>query len=648
MAETRRTPPSPPSSRFRLTVLMVIATCMFAALLARVVFLDTVDAAAAGRSVSSAGLVTIYTPAPRGEILDRNGVPLVANRQVPVIEAERDVVTPATEARLAALFGMTTKAIRLAVDNLQYSSLQPVPIMTNPTPSEMLYIGEHQQQFPGVRATTVSEPYVTPLGQYAGDVIGYVGQVDSTELASLQKAYPSKHYAAGDVVGQSGIEAEMESYLAGRPGVTTYQVNPQGQALRVVHQTPPVPGDNVVLTLNAKIQQVADTSILQGQAVARSQTAGNGVGHYQSPGGSAVVEDPHNGQVLALATEPTFNPEWFDRGITTAEYKSLLDNPNDPFENRAIQGQYAPGSTFKLVSSTAGLHYGVITPSYIFNDSKGYIVVAGHVFHDAGGVGAGYIDLAQALTVSSDNYFNVVGLKLWDGRAQWGPDAMQNVAASYGFGKPTGIALPGEASGLVPSPAQQAALKKAQPNNPNALGYWVPGDSMEMAIGQFQDEVTPIQLANAYSTFTNGGTRYLPQLVLRVQTRSGKVVRGFHPVVKGHSTPLTAADRAAMIQGYDGVTHNSTGTAYPVFHGTPVSRFDIAGKTGTAQVAASPGQDTSVFMGFAPAQSANFIVDAFMEKSGYGESVAAPVVRRIFDEIYHQHLQPVGFQTATP
>lgn len=619
---------------------MVIAGCLFAALLTRLFFLQTVEASAAGKSVATAGLVTIYTPAPRGEILDRNGRPLVANRRVPVIEVERDVVTPATEARLAALFGMTTKAVRQAVNNPQYSSLQPVPVVTNPTASQMLYVGEHRREFPGVRATTVSEPYVTPLGQYAGDVIGYVGQVDAKELHSLQKAYPAKHYQAGDVVGQSGVEAQLEPYLAGRPGTVTYQVDAQGQVLRVVHQTPAVPGDNVVLTLDAKLQEVADQSILQGQHLARSRTAGNGVGHYQSPGGSAVVEDPHNGQVLVLATEPTFNPEWFDRGITTAEYDSLLHNPNDPLENRAIQGLYAPGSTFKLATATAGLHDGVVTPSYIFNDTKGYIIVGGHVFHDDAGVGAGYIDLAQALTVSSDNYFNEIGLKLWNRRSHLGPKALQKVAGSYGFGSPTGIDLPNEAAGLIPTPAQQVALKKAQPNNPDALGYWVPGDSMEMAIGQFQVEVTPIQLANAYSTFTNGGSRYVPQLVLRVTTPGGKVVRGFHAHLRGHSTPLSPTDRQALIQGYVGVTHSSKGTAYPIFHNAGLGQ--VAGKTGTAQIGNSPGQDTSVFVGFAPAQSTKYVVDCFMEKSGYGEAVAAPVVRRIFDQIYHHHLEAVG------
>jgi penicillin-binding protein 2 len=627
---------------------MVIAACLFATLIARLVFLDLVDHSVASRSVVSANLVTIYTQAPRGEILDRSGQPLVANKQVPVVEVQRDVVTPAAESNLGVLLGMSRTSLRRAIDNLQFSPLTPVPVLADPTAGEVLYIQEHPGVFPGVEVQTVSEPYVTPLGMYAGDVIGYVGQVDASELASLQKAYPSEHYQGGDVVGQSGIEAELQPYLEGRPGVTVYQVDAAGKVIRVVRHSAPVPGDNVVLTLDGEAQKTADNAILAGQKVARAEPAGNGIGHYQSPGGSAVVEDPHNGQVLVLATEPTFDPQWFDQGITAAEYRALIDNPDDPLENRAIQGEYAPGSTFKVVSATAGLHYGVITPTSLFNDTKGYIVVDGHTFHDAGGIGAGIINVSQALTASSDNYFNIVGLKLWDEQARIGPIALQEVAYSYGLGKPTGIDLPGEAAGLIPTPAQQVALKKAEPNNPDALGYWVVGDSMEMAIGQFQDEVTPIQMANAYSTFANGGTRYRPQLVLAVRAPDGKLVKGYHPVVEGHATSLTTADRDAMIQGYLGVTHDPAGTAYPVYHGSDLAGLQVAGKTGTAQVASSPGQDTSVFVSFAPAYSARYVVDSFMEKSGYGESVAAPVVRRILQELFHRPLQAVGFQIATP
>jgi penicillin-binding protein 2 len=594
--------------------------------------------------VNQAAYVKVYVPAPRGEILDRDGRVLVGNRQVPTIEVQQqDYTNKPLVARLAELLGTTESAMRAAIDDRRYSPYAPVPVATA-TASQILYVDEHQSLFPGVRATTLNEPYATKLGSYAGDVVGYVGQVDAQELASLQKEHPAQHYEAGEIVGQAGIEAELQQYLNGTPGVDEYEVNAAGQVLGLAKSIPPVPGDNVVLALNGAYQEVADTSLLQGQAVARTQVDPNGTGHYRAPGGGAVVEDPKNGQVLALATEPTFNPNDFNLGISQKAYDTLTHDPADPFLNRAYQTAFAPGSTFKVVTATAGLHYGLITPTSLFNDTRGYIDVGGQIFHDDAGVGAGIIDLPTALTVSSDNYFNVIGLNLWYDRSRFGPTALQKVAASYGLGRLTGIDLPYESAGLIPTPATIEAEHRRDPKA-YPYGQWFPGYSVEMAIGQFQDEVTPLQLADAYSTFSNGGTRYQPQLVLRVVSPSGKVVKRFAPIVQGHAASLTATQRDAMIQGYLGVTHNPRGTGYPVFNNTSLSKENIAGKTGTAQV--QGGQDTSVFMGFAPAHGTHYVVDSFVQDAGYGESISAPIVRRIFDSIYKKKLDPVGFQPVT-
>jgi penicillin-binding protein 2 len=637
------TPISPGPSRVRLTVLLIVVGCLFAALIARLWFLQVVNVATATTQITQAAYATVYIPAPRGEILDRNGNVLVGNKQVPVIEVQQqEGSNAALVARLAALVGTTPAAMKAAIDNPQFPPYAPVPVYTQATAAQILYVDEHRNLFPGVSATTESVPYATTLGVYAGDVVGYVGQVDSAELASLQKAYPNAHYQPGDIVGQSGIEAEYQQYLNGTPGVERIQVNPLGQEIRVVSYTPPVPGDNVVLTINGKLQEVADQSILQGEAVARTQIDPNGTGYYKAPGGAAVVEDPRNGQVLALATEPTFNPNWFNEGITEAQYESLVRNPADPFDNRAIAMAVAPGSTFKLVTATAQLHYGIRSATAIFNDTRGFIDVGGQIFHDDGGVGAGYIDLPQALTVSSDNYFNTIGEDLWNLRGEYGPIALQKVAYSYGLGSPTGIDLPGEVGGLIPTPA---VIQKEYSQHLQTYPIWFTGYSIEMAIGQFQDEVTPIQLANAYSTFANGGTRYRPELVLRIVSPSGKVIRTAKPDVEGHSASLSAADRQAIIQGYLGVTHNPAGTGYPVFANTSLAGEDIAGKTGTAQV--QGGQDTSVFMGFAPATNTRYVVDSFVQDAGYGESISAPIVRRIYDEIFHKKLDPISFQPVT-
>jgi penicillin-binding protein 2 len=642
------TAPVTESSSLRMRIVLVVVGCLFAALFARLWFLQVDNASAATAQVNASEYVRVYVPAPRGEILDRSGQVLAGNEQVAVLDVSRQDEGDTTVIhRLAVLLGETPATVSAAINSDQYSPVEPVPV-GHPTPAQMLYVDEHASLFPGVVAATEDIPYATPLGVDAGDVIGYVGQINAAQLASFQKRYPSRHYQAGDIVGETGIEEEFQQYLAGTPGVEEYRVDPRTQQIALAHYIPPVPGDNVVLTLSGHLQAVADSSILQGEAVARTEYADNGTGHYKAPAGAAVVEDPHNGQIYALASEPYLDVNEFDRGITQAELDQVDSNVYDQ-EDWAIQGAYAPGSTFKLATATAGLHFGIVTPSYIFNDTKGYIVVDGHVFHDDAGVGAGYIDLAQALTVSSDNYFNTIGEDLWDERAKLGPLAFQDAAYSYGFGEPTGIDLPGGNAnpGLIPTPAQQVQLKKEEPNNPDALGYWVVGDSIEMGIGQFQVEVTPLQLANAYSTFDNGGTRYKPQIVLRIVAPSGRVVKRFGPTVVGHSMSLTPADRAAMIQGYLGVTHNPLGTGYPVFAHSSLADEDIAGKTGTAQNSCTGCQDTSVFQGFAPATAPNWEVVSFVQDAGYGESCAAPIVRRIFDAIYHKPLNPIDYQPAS-
>jgi len=636
--------------RLRLSILLTVVGCLFVALVARLWFLQVVDTASGTAQVSADTTVTLYIPAPRGELLDRSGQVLVGTRQIPVIEVDKaDSADGPVVARLADLLGVDAATMRAAIGNDAYAGYAPVPVLPPATPAELLYVAEHPSLFPGVTATTESQPEATALGAYAGDVVGYVGQIDAPTLAEFQRRYPSEHYQAGDLIGLTGAEAEFQQVLAGTPGVEKLAVNAENRAVRVESYVPPVPGDNVVLALDGHLQEVADRSILQGQAVARSEPADTGGGNYKATGGSAVVEDPRNGQILALATEPTFDPNWFDQGITESEYLSLADNPADPLEDRALQAQYAPGSTFKLATATAGLHDGIVTPGSVYDDT-GQITVDGHVFHDDGGVGAGPIVLADALTVSSDNYFNVIGEDLWDERATFGPLALQDAAASYGFGSPTGVDLPGEAAGLLPTPAQQVALKKAEPDNPDALGYWVVGDSIESAIGQFQVEVTPIQLANAYATFANGGTRYRPQIALRITSPSGRVLRRFAPVVEGHAESLTASERAAMVEGYLGVTHDLGrfgGTGAPVFAASSLAGEDIAGKTGTAQVTCTGCQDTSVFTAFAPASDPAWEVDCFMEDAGYGESIAAPVVRRIYDAVFHKRLDPVAYQPVT-
>ncbi len=634
-------PAEPDSQRIRLAVLVVIVGCLFAALLARLWFLQVVEAPTAQAAAANNGVRLIDTPAPRGVIMDRNGVVLVGNATEPVIEVDRQKATkdPATTMRLAALLGMSVKQLGTALNNTQYSPYAPVPVLPGASADQILYVQEHQSLFPGVQATTESIRTYSPQGKAAGNILGYVGQINGPELAKLKP----QGYQAGETIGQAGVEATYDPVLRGQPGVEKVQVNSRGQVLGVLSSTPPVQGDTLRLSLDSNIQMAAVSAVEQGMAAA--QRTYDQVTHrnFQAPAGSAVVEDPTNGQLLALATVPSYDPSQFVGGISYANYDALKLNPAFPLEDRTIQGEYAPGSTFKLVTATAGLQYSLITPNTNFHDT-GSMKIGTFIAHNDNNAAYGNINLARAITVSSDNYFNTIGLKLWYGRAQYGDEALQQVARDYGLAAPTGVGLPNEVSGKIPTPA---SYKRDHQQAPKVFtqSQWYPGNSDQLAIGQDEVLVTPTQLANAYAAFANGGTLWTPQVGADAETPMGRVLQNYAPK-SIRTIALQPAWRAAMLAGFTGVVNDPQGTAYGVFAHTPLAAMDIAGKTGTAQVTSPGKQDTSVFTSFAPAGSPKYVVDAFIEDAGYGASVAAPVARQIYDVLFNQPVQPITYAST--
>lgn len=649
------TSPQQPSIQLRMLILIVVVACLFTALFARLWFLQVVNVDTAQTVAADNGIRTVYVPAPRGEILDDTGQLLVGNVSEPVIEVDRQAAAqdPQVVAALAALADLTVAQVQSRIDNVQYSPYAPVPVLVGATPQQILYVQENQSSFPGVTATTVTEPYYTPCGLDAANVVGYTGQIDAQQLAQ----HKNEGYQPGDQIGITGIEAEYESYVRGTPGVERVQVNSQGDVLGTLSATAPVPGDNIELTIDCKAQETAELALTQGELTARHTFDSVTGRDFEAPAGSAVVEDPGTGQIVALATNPVFPVDEFVGGISEAHYQALLDNPADPLLDRTIQGEYAPGSTFKLITATAGLQYCLITPTSIFDD-RGSIRIGTFVAHNDDGEAYGPIDLPEAITVSSDNYFNTIGLDLWYDYTdatpgpcgqKVGPDALQDVAIDeYGLGGPTGIDLPNEDPGLIPTPQIYMQEYKQDPAAySEQQGIWYPGNSDQVAIGQDQDLVTPLQLANAYSAFANGGTLFAPILVKEAISPSGKVVKVFHAAVR-KTISYQPAWRTALIAGFTGVTHDPNGTAYGDFDSPEYEQaMDIAGKTGTAQVTGLGKQDTSVFTSFAPADAPRYVVDAFVEDAGYGSSVAAPVVREIYDALFDQPLQPVSYAAAT-
>ncbi len=620
------------------------------------------------RQLAGQGILKVYIPAPRGEIFDRNGALLVGNRIEQVVTVERDALLsdPSLVGRLSALLGMPPGQVTAAVDNPQYTPYQPVPVAEGISSAVALAVQENQALLgSGVSVQAEPVPYY-PHGPLAANILGYVSQITGSEYDQLKNvscgAAVGPCYQANSQYGQAGVENTFENYLRGTPGVEELQVDSQGHVLGVVPGSyrPPVPGDDLVLSIDLQDQEAAETALAHGMAYARTQVDPASGHLYRAPAASMVVEDPRNGQILALATNPDYNPKDFIGGISYAKWDAYNNPVNHyPLLDRAISTGYAPGSTWKLITATASLRYGLRSPYTIYNDTGTY-TIGGQVFHDNDNVALGPVDLQQAIAESSDTYFYSLGgqfyLQYDAGKNMTGPDPLQSVAMQYGLGDYSGIALPGESPGLVPS-AQVVAKEHAQYPKAYPDGTWEPGFEVQEAIGQGQDLVTPLQLADAYATFANGGTLYVPQVALKVTSPGTngapgtKVIKNFAPQVKNHVTMPSAPDRAAMLQGFVGVTSSPQGTAYGAFAGAgfPLSRYPVGAKTGTAEVdvlcttAKCPAgyvpwpqykQDTSVFTSFAPAYHPRFVVDAVFEQSGYGASVAAPAVAQEYQTLF--------------
>jgi penicillin-binding protein 2 len=440
-------------------------------------------------------------------------------------------------------------------------------------------------------------------------------------------------------VGQSGIEAQYEKFLRGVNGRQALSVNASGDVVGTLSSTAPQVGDTVVLNLDNGLQQAVQAD-LASQIAQDRRTPDVDDDNKLPPAinGAAIVLDPQNGQVLAMASYPTYDLNEWVGGISTANFAALQATGAE--NNYAIQGEYTPGSTFKLITATADLQDGVYSPTRFYDDTGTFKVsncTGGTcTFTDNPGDSGGEYDLADALAVSSDSYFYNLGELFWEGKATYGANAIQNVGAEYGEGVSTGIDLPDEVVGRVDSQSEREKLHKEAPAAyPNTT--WYTGDNVEMAFGQGATALTPIEQAVAYATFANGGTRYAPEVASEiVNPTTGKVVETMQPKVLGHVS-LPASVSQPILQGLEDVISTKEGTAYSVFQGFPAN-WNLAGKTGTAT---NPGDDepNSWFVAFGPNPNPQYVVLAVIDQGGYGASAAAPLVRSIFNYIV---ANPIG------
>lgn len=617
------------NARLRLSIIGVVVVSLFSALFARLWYLQVMDTTEFQALATQNRVRTIYEPAPRGRILDRQGRVLVENRGYQAVTVTRLEVQdkPEVVARLAALLGVSRTELERRINDKRYSPYKPVPVADDVPEEIVVYLREHAQDFPGVAARAVAER-TYPHGTLAAHVLGYVGEINDKEL----KRSEGEGYRLGDDIGKSGVEQAYEADLRGTPGEVRLEVDATGKILApALSSRPPVHGNDLQLTVDLDVQKLAEESLIAGLEAARSQRERNTGRAFVAPAGAVVVMDPRDGALLAMASNPTFLPADFVNGIRPEAFAALQDPANHyPLTNRAIQGQYAPGSTFKLFTALAALRTGLIAPNTTFVDEGSYKLRSCRgdkcVFRNAGNRSYGRVNLAQALTVSSDAFFYDLGANLWFGG---GPnrEAIQKVARDLGLGDRTGVTLSGEMRGRVPDPESR---KRAHEDDPKAFpnGGWYAGDNVNLSIGQGDMAVTPIQLASAYATFANGGTILRPRVAARVVSTDGKPVREIVPESVG-KTDLDPNHRSAILQGLRSSISRPEGTGASAFLGFPLDSFPVAGKTGTAQVIGK--QDTALFVAFAPADAPQYVVAVFMEEAGFGGAVAAPVARRIMD-----------------
>jgi penicillin-binding protein 2 len=651
-----------PASRRRLVVLYLVVAAMLVTLGGRLWYVQVMNTATYKSLAAQNQTRDVIVPAVRGQILDDVGNQLVTNRTALTVSVDMMELSqrPGGAApvlrRLAPLLGMSGKLLSEETRQCTASvpppcwsgsPYQPIPVAQDVPVQVALQIMEEQPEFPDVTAQPQAvTDYPEPGGADPAQALGYLQPATQQEVAA--EHLPNTGFSADDLVGQSGLEAQYDSQLRGKPGTKVVSVNAAGDVTGTVRQTPPVPGDDLVTSLNAAIQ--ADAQRALDAAVAKSRSEGN------HPKQAAAVVMTTTGRVVAMASYPDYNPNVWTGGISQQEVNYLFGTGSGgPATNWATMGQWAPGSTWKITTAAAAVANGYsLGGSY---DCPASVTIAGHKFIDDGEPNLGQMSLAQALVVSCDTVFYQLGYGMYlrdktSANVVTSPDApvqkMQQMELAFGFGQPTGIDLPEENPGIVPTgrwlydnwkanrqywctygKEYGSYLQQIEYQDCHYGNVWEPGDAAILAIGDGEVAVTPLQLANAYAALANGGTLYSPRIGEALVSPSGQVVQRISPPVIRH-LPVSGYTLAYIRQALAGViTH---GTAAGAFSGFPLSKLCVAGKTGTASVYGT--QPSSVFASFAPCSHPQYVVVVMVPDSGYGADVAAPAVRQIWDGIY--------------
>lgn len=570
---------------------MIISVLVIAVLIGRAAYLQIYQGEYYAGLADGNRIRIVPSMAPRGTFYDRNGELLVTNRPgfsvslLPLTAPISDDVI----ARLSDLLKVPTDEIKTKIAG--HSGFNPIRIKTDVTPDIVSIIEEQKSQYPGV----VIE--VTPIRDYilkqeGAHTFGYVSEINDTELEKMK----DEGYKSGDIIGKFGIEKIYDKELRGENGGQQVEVDVSGKPVQILGRKEPVPGDDLELTIDIKLQQAAE------KAVDEQLTQ---IGAHAA---AAVVMNPQTGEILAMVSRPAFDPNLFAHGISSKEWNQLNNNPYHPMDNKTITGEYPPGSTFKIVTGTAALTEGVVTPDeQIFDSGHHWIIPKGN----ADGEALGWLNFRSALAHSDNVYFYEMGNRL-------GIDRLEKYARMFGLGAKTGIDLPYEASGLV-------ANRRYKEKNFDD-GEWYLSETFDAAIGQGFNLVTPLQAAMVMGEIAADGKRYKPHVVNRIIAPDGSVVKDFQPELLSQ-LDVPEEDIKLVQDGLHDVT--KYGTAASSFRGFTV---DIVGKTGTAEN--SQGRDHGWFVAYGPFDNPNVVVAVIVENGGYGSQSAVPIGRKILEAAF--------------
>jgi len=592
----------------RVLILQIVVLVCFVLLLSRLVYLQIVEHEDLLEQAENNRTAVLPTVPPRGTILDRNGVVLASNYSAYTLE-----ITPSKVEDLEATIQQLSEIIdiqprdrkrfkRLREESKSFDSL---PIRTRLSDEEVARFSAQHYRFPGVEIKArLFRQY--PYGELASHVIGYIGRINTREKERIEEEDEDGNYRGTEYIGKLGVEQSYERELHGTTGVQEVETSAGGRAIRRLSSRPAIPGRNVVLSIDIKLQKLVEDL-------------------YGPRRGALVAMDPNTGEVLAFVSKPTFDPNLFVEGIDVESWQMLNESIDKPLLNRALRGTYPPGSTYKPFMAMAALTTGKRSASTIINDAGSW-TYGGHTFRSHGDHGLGPVDMVRSIVMSSNVYYYSLANEL-------GVDTIHDFMKPLGFGQITGIDLPGEVRGVLPSTEWKRKTYKRPEQQ-----KWYGGETISLGIGQGYNTFTMLQLATATSALANGGNKNTPRVVRATQdplTHQEQANPAPGPVNLNFNPDHLNVVRNGLI----GVT--TGGTSAQVFAGAP---YTSAGKTGTAQAVtigqkdkynasklAEHQRDHALYMAFAPADAPRIAVAVIVENAGFGAAHAAPIARRVFD-----------------